>query len=103
LGNYQPFFTHALTPLGTGNCRPSEPSSLTENFGAAKLCLSRTSRVNAPVQPHNPFIVARTSSDIIDGHNGIWGAAFTTWLAELVTALEARNDEAASIKEQPAR
>jgi hypothetical protein len=103
LGNYQPFFTHALTPLGTGNCRTSEPSSLTENFGAAKLCLSRTSRINAPVQPHNPFIVARTSSDIIDGHNGIWGAAFTTWLAELVTALEARNDEAASIKERPTR
>ncbi|MFH1345432.1 MAG: hypothetical protein ABIL01_30155 [Pseudomonadota bacterium] len=103
LGNYKPFFTHSLRSLAGGSCGTSGANSVSENFSAANLCLSRLNRAGGLVQPHNPFIVATTGSDIIDGHNGIWAGAFTAWLAELVTALERRIDEAAPIKPQPAR
>ncbi len=103
IGNYERFFTHTLGRPRDASCGTSVDSSLTENFSAAKLCLSRVMRDTGLVQQHNPFVVARTSSDVIDGHNGIWAPDFTAWLAELIGALETRNDEAAPAKAQPVR
>ena len=45
------------------------------------------------MQAYNPFVVARTTKAVVDGHNGIWGQNFRIWLGELITALERRNEQ----------
>jgi hypothetical protein len=95
LGNYNPYFTHDLLPatarclVGSGN------DHMTERFCAAGLSLTRRRRDDAIriVQEHNPFIVARTTKAVINGHNGIWAHDFRNWLAEIITALERRIEE----------
>jgi hypothetical protein len=57
-----------------------------DRFDAAGLQLLRT----AERQPGNPFIVARTTPDIVDGHNGIWGDALRKWLIAFLGALHRR-------------
>lgn len=88
LGNYQPFFTHMLSPEVKEGM--PEAMALTEEFTAAGLRLVRLPRDGTPrvVQAHNPFLVVRTTSAVIDGHNGIWSDKFRGWLGELIVALE---------------
>jgi hypothetical protein len=93
LGNYEPFFTHALVPARAKNVGTAP--ALTEEFYAAGLEMTRLPRNVTPrvVHAHNPFLVARTTSAVIDGHNGIWAESFMTWLSEFITAIEVRNDD----------
>jgi hypothetical protein len=95
LGNYRPYFTHTLALAADGSAAVSDEAHMTEHFTAAGLCLTRVSRGAARrvVQAHNPFIVARTTKAAIDGHNGIWAQNFRVWLAELISALERRNEQ----------
>jgi hypothetical protein len=38
-------------------------------------------------QPRNPFLIARTTSDIIKDHNDIWNKTFSDWLFAYVNEL----------------
>ncbi|MEH2554479.1 pimeloyl-ACP methyl ester carboxylesterase [Bradyrhizobium algeriense] len=99
LGNYQPFFTHDLSPTKKGNVSTNN-LAMTEEFCAAGLRLTRLANgsVRRVVQAQNPFVVARTTKAVIDGHNGIWAADFRAWLVELIGALETKNEQAAAEK-----
>jgi hypothetical protein len=99
LGNYRPYFTHALVPTNDDKAASSLDAPITEDFVAEGLCLTRLSRgsVKRVVQAHNPFIVAQTTKAVIDGHNGIWAGRFRTWLGELIAALERRNEQKHSL------
>ncbi len=95
LGNYTPYCTHSLAPE-IGGCdavAAGNLESLTEDFCAGGLRLTRLPReqVRRVVHAHNPFLVAQTTRAIIDGHNGIWGKEFKTWLEALIVELERRN------------
>jgi hypothetical protein len=102
LGNYKPFFTHSLLPIGTNACQHTSTSTISDTFQAAELCLTRldTDAQRPILQKHNPFIVAKTTKEVIDGHNGIWAPKFQNWLAEVIRALEAKSDAALSLKVQ---
>lgn len=100
LGNYRPFFTHTLLPQKDNTCG-SSLSSMTENYTKAGLCLTRLPEENGKlVQLHNPFLVVRTTAEVINGHNGIWTGKFPPWLFGLIQDLEVRNDQAAPAKER---
>ena len=96
LGNYDPFITHSLKPNDQEHCISTTEHGLTESFAAADLCLRRLEQTVSDdidkdttiVQPHNPFIVARTTTDVIKDHNDIWNDTFRRWLIELIAALE---------------
>jgi hypothetical protein len=96
LGNYSPFRTHTLTRTTSADCKTD--GGFDEKLYLAGLCLQRErQRVSEdrnsllPVQPYNPFVVARTTSDMISSHTDIWNPAFQNWLFELITALHLEN------------
>lgn len=95
LGNYGPFTTHSLTPSPSE--RENDDSATMEQFEAVGLRLSRLTDSSAPrvVHAHNPFFVARTTRDVIDGHNGIWADDFRLWLSKFIGALEIRHERKA--------
>lgn len=79
LGNYQHYFTHELRIRQPGEGHDGDPADTSpwyDNFCSGTVCLTRIDKL----QPANPFLVATTSSDIIDGHNGIWNEPFIGWL-----------------------
>jgi pimeloyl-ACP methyl ester carboxylesterase len=106
LGNYEPFLTHTLTASDTNACPAKRSAALVETYASDGLCLQRLEEpVNGAsddnpgvVQHFNPFIVARTTSDIIKDHNDIWNEKFITWLAELIHSLQRQNDDISKIK-----
>ena len=100
VGNYCNFATHVLrtTNGDESDCRPQEPSQTTNTFKAEGLCLQRKNDVDR-YQPNNPFMVAETTSEIIEDHNDIWNDKFSRWLLAFVKALERRIDETS----EPAR
>jgi hypothetical protein len=84
LGNYMPFATHTLLAKdGTTSDGPDWPQSLC----AGGLCLERAEP--DPLMVGNPFFVVRTTSDVVDGHNGIWDARFQTWLLHVFDRIDA--------------
>jgi hypothetical protein len=84
LGNYPQYQTHELVTQEGGTCTTASApeGGLTESFRAGQLCLRRTKG-----SPNNPFLVVKTSSDIINGHNGIWSEEFRDWLFHYVDEL----------------
>jgi hypothetical protein len=86
LGNYKDYFTHSLQHVKTSNDSPGNSTFWYDNFEAGGLVLLRT----AERQPGNPFVVAPTTSDIIDGHNGIWGNVLRRWMISFLGQLERR-------------
>jgi len=97
LGNYLPYCTHSLVPVSNRHevDATHNAEGLSEYFCAGSLRLARLSReqVQRVVHAHNPFLVARTTKAVIDGHNGIWGREFKTWLEALIIELERRNND----------
>lgn len=94
LGNFEQYRSHQLFRDDGGVC--PRDASITESFAANGLCLER----NPPPAdekikncPNFPFLVAGTTPDIIDGHNGIWdkNKPFRGWLFDFITALEAHH------------
>lgn len=77
LGNYEPYFTHTLGPSQPVGPRPGLPWY--DKFCRSGICLSRR---DDDRQARNPFIVASTTEDVLDGHNGIWKPDFIQWLQE---------------------
>lgn len=111
LGEYPPYITHTLArPDDNATPASSDPESVAwyDRFCASGFCLERLSAevmeqavqdealeeqgVEAepirrpPVrQPSNPFIVAKSTSEIIDGHGGFWSSdLFNNWLGAFV-------------------
>lgn len=82
LGNYPPYVTHSLE-ANDGKPRHDAPWWY-DAFCKDTLCLRRTERR----QPGNPFIVATTSSDVLNGHNGIWMPAFLRWLNAFIDRVD---------------
>lgn len=87
LGNYMPFVTHTLKGLTIVDDQVVDKDYWYDRFAAAGLQLLRT----AERQPGNPFIVARTTPEIVDGHNGIWGNALREWLIAFLGELHRKS------------
>lgn len=88
LGNYEPYRTHHLL-------QATAPSPIGgvwyDNFCQQSLCLVR----DDPVAGY-PFLVAKTDSNVLDGHNGIWSTSFQKWLASFIeTASDKRSGSGA--------
>jgi hypothetical protein len=86
LGNYKEYITHSLQDMKLSNDSSARSTFWYDRFEAAGLQLLRTSNR----QPGNPFVVARTTSDIIDGHNGIWGKTLRSWMIGFLRELQQR-------------
>ena len=104
LGNYDPFQTHTLARSKPEDCFEEGSAGMLKSYFADGLCLRRLDEpvYNAEVdnigviQPFNPFVVARTTGDIIHDHNDIWNDTFRTWLADLINLLHSRRSELSS-------
>jgi dienelactone hydrolase len=99
IGNYEPYRTHELSRVSKDKCHTRSEGGLSEAFYTDGMCLMRVENPShlddddrPSFQPSNPFIVARTSKDIINGHNGIWAPTFSEWLFQFVNALVERRD-----------
>jgi hypothetical protein len=86
LGNYDEYVTHRLQAVGTDLHSLASSDFWYDCFEAAGLMLFRT----ATTQPGNPFLIARTTRDIIDGHNGILGDKLRSWTVNFLLEIEKR-------------
>jgi hypothetical protein len=86
LGNYEAYITHNLKAVSRSD-RPSTSDFWFDSFVASGLQLQLKEDRR---QPGNPFIIARTSSDVIDGHNGIWSKPLKKWVISFLRQLEDR-------------
>jgi hypothetical protein len=91
LGNYTKYETHSLRTADSNGCGGSSVSNdLSESFVANGLCLARDPTPHNEdqiIQPRNPFLIARTTSDIIKDHNDIWNEKFAGWLFAYIDEL----------------
>jgi hypothetical protein len=95
LGNYEEFFTHRLAPSQQGTCNAAGTFQISEQFEAEGLCLQRQAfGYGRLVHLYNPFIVARTSREVMSGHNDIWNPTFSNWLFRLIDALRMEHEQA---------
>jgi hypothetical protein len=85
LGNYKEYVTHSLQRIKSSDASPRE-TFWYDDFEAAGLRLLRTT----VRQPGTPFIVAQTTSDIIDGHNRIWEDDLRGWIVRFLQTLQER-------------
>lgn len=99
VGEYAPFATHRLTTR-SGPQPDADPNTVWfDSFCVEKICLTReppgadatrfASQRNPDLpsvrQPANPFIVAKASSEVVDGHSGVWDSeTFSRWLSGFV-------------------
>ena len=86
LGNYKDYVTHSLQAAKSSNGSAATSSFWYDHFEANGLLLRQTAKSH----PGNPFMVARTTSEIIDGHNGIWGEDLTKWVIGFMLELHKR-------------
>jgi hypothetical protein len=87
LGNYRDYITHNLEQVESGYAPPKENHFWYDHFEAQGLRLRRTTDYG---HPGNPFIVARTTKDIINGHNKIWGKKLRKWIVSFLWTLQQR-------------
>lgn len=106
IGNYEPFRTHSLKK---GGVCPKRAYWFDAFKSDDDLCLLRDAPAPRPAGPRdlqrsdealrsssllgddrypshegNPFLMTRTTSDIIDGHGGIWSPIFQRWMSDFV-------------------
>jgi hypothetical protein len=95
LGEYKPQVTHRLAPAPSGSTSTLCPQG--DQTCLAKEDLSATVRASgAELSPlkntqhiaHSPVIVADTSKDIVDGHNGIFLPVFIDFVSDYVAEIE---------------
>jgi hypothetical protein len=89
LGNYKNYQTHSLQPKDADGC-DSASNNLSEHFFSDGLCLirekpSKSDQISQPSR--NPFLIARASASVINGHNDIWEPHFKTWLFDYIREL----------------
>ncbi|PLC52030.1 hypothetical protein CR155_20245 [Pollutimonas nitritireducens] len=88
LGNYTEYITHRLdrsprSALNAGNKLPWY-----NDFCIEKLCLYKKPKPGD--QERNPFIVATTTGDVLNGHSDIWKDSFQTWLWGFIEVVRKR-------------
>ena len=104
LGNYTDYQTHTLRPAGSVTLAATSPDSARPalagawfdhfcNAAATRVCLEHLDAAKPPRSREkllgNPFIVAKASKAIVDGHGGIWKPEFVTFLADFIaTAMQ---------------
>jgi len=76
LGNYDPYITHTLKAVSEADSA-SPDGFWFDRFTASGLQLKQK---EGCTQLGNPFIVARTTPDIIDGHSNIWTEPLRNWV-----------------------
>jgi|SoiMethySBSTD1v2_1073268.scaffolds.fasta_scaffold182432_3 hypothetical protein len=86
LGNYEHYVTHRLQAAKSSDDSAATSRFWYDHFETNGLQLLRI----AKSQSGNPFMVARTTPDIIDGHNGIWGEGLTKWMIGFMLELHKR-------------
>ena len=103
IGEYPEYITHRLERRKPGEVVEDDSVAWYDNFCADDICLERlpahettsdTEPNIRPRQPSNPFIVAKTTPEIIDGHSGFWNSGlFASWLGGFVqkTLIEAQS------------
>jgi len=84
IGNYNDYFTHRLGPVTDNLHQRTNTDLWYDNYCDSGLCLARTDEL----QPGNPFLVATTDKNVLDGHNGIWKEYFTNWLTGFIRDAE---------------
>lgn len=95
LGNYVNYRTHFLvSPKHNLDQNPTRNASWSDNFCGDNLCLKVDLKNNSqtPIQERNPFVVAFTSKDIMDGHNGHWDRPIRKWIFNLIVKLDEELD-----------
>lgn len=96
LGNYEEHLTHTLT-LNSGGVAPNlckgNPACLADEDLSGEVCngqalLSPRSKNDRIL--FSPVVVARVSSEIVNGHNGIFGPVFKSFIGDYVAEIEFR-------------
>lgn len=101
LGEYPPYITHRLERSEPAQPLPANEVAWFDHFCADSICLHRlpggvkrsTNKLTEAqpdrpqaLQPSNPFIVAKTTAEIIDGHGGFWNSdVFRNWFSAFVS------------------
>jgi len=103
LGNYRQYQTHTLRPAGSvtlaaagDSARRAPAGAWFDHFcnaAATRVCLEHLDASGLPPAQEkvlgNPFIVAKASKTLVNGHSGIWKPEFVTFLADFIaTAME---------------
>jgi hypothetical protein len=89
LGNYERYVTHQLAPKPTFEDKAASSLYWFDDYEAAGLRLWR--KPDAASQEHgDPFIVATTTPEVIDGHSGIWGDELTAWITGFLGEVQER-------------
>lgn len=100
IGAYPPFATHRLQIRKEPPATKTHEHAWFDSFCTGQVCLTRQPASDAslwrdrdknptrPFQPSNPFIVAHTSSDVVDGHSDVWTSdVFDQWLSGFMLQL----------------
>jgi hypothetical protein len=90
LGNYSDYVTHDLTRSCEGT---SQSNFWYDHFAVNGLSLLHRMEQRPPIlkgASHfgNPFIVARTTRDIIKDHSDIWNDVMRDWIVNLIGEIE---------------
>jgi hypothetical protein len=86
LGNCLEYVTHSLLGDPKPDGRSGHDGFWFDRFTAHGLVLQRTGKLHEG----NPFMVARTTRDVIDGHNGIWEGKLRDWMIAFLLKLHER-------------
>ena len=98
LGNYSQYTTHDLVVSPARNSPAVGVPWYDENCQGG-VCLRRRAdkhddQKSSPLdQKGNPFIIAETGPELLDGHNGIWGSRFRDWLIGFIRTLETNRNQ----------
>ena len=96
LGNYGPYITHDLT----ASCESVRKSGFWyDHFQAGEVLLLHRMQRRGTISGEaahwgNPFIVAQTTPEIINKHNGIWTPTLRSWILSFISAMEERSAQA---------
>jgi len=81
LGNYTNYTTHEIKISSESKFSSEYEDNWYSHFCSNNVCLERT---RADDRATSPFLVAKTNSSIIDGHNGIWGETIQSFVADFL-------------------
>ena len=90
LGYHDKYATHQLERRAMP-ARPEPTTDWTSAFCDSGICLNRVDEAQ-----HHPYLVVRTSGDILAGHGGIWSPDFVSWTMRLMKEVDSRSGHRAA-------